>query len=219
MLNNPEMTNSTFVEGYNTNGSLIYPAYLNNPRISHAHGWSTGPVSALSTLVAGIRFVGAAGSTWLFHPQVGNLTLVEAGFPSTLGHFEASYSGSEDGGFQYQFSAPAGTAGNVSVPIPEACAGREGVASLTKVQLSNSTATIPAPGPNAPTPAPSGWGWGQGWGWRRSWSSPKAGPGGGSGSGSAPTISNVPAAATDVAVQGLQGGYNYTLSFQCGGAA
>ena len=206
MLNNPQMTNSTFVEGYDTNGSLIYPAYLNNPRISHAHGWSTGPVSALSTLVAGIRFVTAAGSTWLFNPQVGNLTFVEAGFPSELGAFEASYSSVESSGFEYQFSAPAGTSGNVSVPKPAACGGKEGVLVLTALSLVDA-ATVPGP-------ASPGWGWGRGWGQGWSWGWPKGAPGS---SKNSPTVSTVPATATDVAVQGLQGGYNYTLSFQCAG--
>lgn len=122
MMDNPQMTNSTFVEGYSTDGSLVYPAYLNNPRISHAHGWSTGPTSTPSQLVAGIQFVGAAGKKWLFAPQVADLTSVQAGFPSSLGMFSADYQAVDGAGFLYQFSAPTGTSGGVSVPVPSACA-------------------------------------------------------------------------------------------------
>ena len=130
MMDNPDMTNSTFIEGYCTNGSLIYPAYKNNPRISHAHGWSTGPTTALSTLIAGIQFVGAAGKTWLFSPAVGDLAQVAAGFTSPLGMFEASYEVVGDG-FLYEFSAPKGTSGNVSVAKPAGCK-KAGVAVLSQ---------------------------------------------------------------------------------------
>ena len=47
MLDDPRMTNSTFVEGYSATGELHY-AYTNDPRISHAHGWATGPTSSLT---------------------------------------------------------------------------------------------------------------------------------------------------------------------------
>ena len=50
MLEDSRMTNSTFIEGYSTNGDLHYAPYTNDPRISHAHGWSTGPTSALTFL-------------------------------------------------------------------------------------------------------------------------------------------------------------------------
>jgi len=125
------MTNSTFIEGYNVDGSLNYPAYLNNPRISHAHGWATGPTSALSQLVAGIQFVTAAGKTWLFAPQVGDLTFVTAGFPSALGMFEANYTAVGAMGFWYTFSAPTSTSGNVTVPVPAACT-KAGTATLSQ---------------------------------------------------------------------------------------
>ena len=47
MLDDPRMTNSTFIEGYSTIGELHYAPYTNDPRISHAHGWATGPTSSL----------------------------------------------------------------------------------------------------------------------------------------------------------------------------
>ena len=48
MLDDPRMTNSTFIEGYSTTGELHYAPYSNDPRISHAHGWATGPTSSLT---------------------------------------------------------------------------------------------------------------------------------------------------------------------------
>ena len=48
MLDDPRMTQSTFIEGYSTNGDLRYAPYPNNALISHAHGWSTGPTSSLT---------------------------------------------------------------------------------------------------------------------------------------------------------------------------
>ncbi|KAG9241134.1 hypothetical protein BJ878DRAFT_396192, partial [Calycina marina] len=55
MLNDPRMTNSTFVEGYATSGELKYAPYANDARISHVHGWSTAPTSLLSFYVAGLH--------------------------------------------------------------------------------------------------------------------------------------------------------------------
>ena len=51
MLGDARMTNSTFIEGYSTNGALEYsptnPGVL-DPGLSHAHEWSTGPTSLLT---------------------------------------------------------------------------------------------------------------------------------------------------------------------------
>ena len=52
MLDDPRMTNSTFIEGYSTSGKLHYAPYTNDPRISHAHGWATGPTSSLTVSVS-----------------------------------------------------------------------------------------------------------------------------------------------------------------------
>ncbi|EJF61338.1 Six-hairpin glycosidase, partial [Dichomitus squalens LYAD-421 SS1] len=91
MLDDPRMTNSTFIEGYSTSGELHYAPYTNDPRISHAHGWGTGPTSSLTTYVGGIQLVGAAGATWAIVPQVGDLTHVDAGFSTTLGRFSSKW--------------------------------------------------------------------------------------------------------------------------------
>ncbi|KAJ6127647.1 rhamnosidase B precursor [Penicillium sp. IBT 18751x] len=56
----PRMTQSTFIEGYATDGSLHNAPYTNDPHISHAPEWSTGPTSALSAFAAGIQLSDAA---------------------------------------------------------------------------------------------------------------------------------------------------------------
>ena len=49
MLDDPRMTNSTFVEGYSPSGALHYEPYgSEDQRLSFAHGWSTGPTSLLT---------------------------------------------------------------------------------------------------------------------------------------------------------------------------
>ncbi|RPA94713.1 Six-hairpin glycosidase [Choiromyces venosus 120613-1] len=87
MLDDPRMINSTFLEGYSVAGELHYASYVNNPRISHAHGWATGPTSTMTTFIAGLQLVGPAGKTWIFAPQLGNLEHAEAGVETVLGLF------------------------------------------------------------------------------------------------------------------------------------
>jgi hypothetical protein len=112
MLNDPRMTQSTFIEGYSTDGSLHYAPYTNDPRVSHAHGWSTGPTYALTAYTAGIQLTGAGGSSWVIAPQVGNLTFVDAGFETVKGKFSISYRGSAKGVAKFAFITPANTTGD-----------------------------------------------------------------------------------------------------------
>ncbi|CAG8092468.1 unnamed protein product [Penicillium salamii] len=116
MLNDPRMTQSTFIEGYSTDGSLHYAPYANDPRVSHAHGWSTGPTYALTAYAAGIQLTGAGGSTWRLAPQPGNLTSVDAGFSTTLGNFSTKFRKSGGSFVQFSFVAPLNTTGSVSLP-------------------------------------------------------------------------------------------------------
>lgn len=73
------MTQSTFIEGYSTEGAIHYAPYTNDARISHAHGWSTGPTFALTNYAASIRLTGPGSATWLMVPQPVNVTNVDAG--------------------------------------------------------------------------------------------------------------------------------------------
>ncbi|KAL9107173.1 MAG: hypothetical protein Q9227_007873 [Pyrenula ochraceoflavens] len=129
MLDDPRMTNSTFIEGYASSGELHYAPYTNDARVSHAHGWATGPTSALTLYVAGIDILDAGGEVWQMKPYPGDLETVEAGFSTAVGWFEASLkqtSTTAGGGMmrvqQFNFSAPVGTSGSLSLPDP-GCAG------------------------------------------------------------------------------------------------
>jgi hypothetical protein len=110
MLDDPRMTNSSFIEGYSTDGSLHYPAYPNDPRVSHAHGWATGPTSTLSFLGAGIRLTSGAGKTWKIAPALGGLAELEAGYESPLGSFSVSWENSTST-FTGTFATPSSTYG------------------------------------------------------------------------------------------------------------
>lgn len=139
MLDDPRMTNSTFIEGYSTDGTLHYAPYTNDARVSHAHGWSTGPTAALSFFVAGLHLTGPAGATWRFAPQPGDLTSVDAGYTTALGLFSTTFKRSENGDYQeLTFTTPQGTTGDVDL------AGAEGTlvsADGERVFLVKGTAT------------------------------------------------------------------------------
>ncbi|KAJ5617298.1 hypothetical protein N7537_002412 [Penicillium hordei] len=113
MMDDPRMTNSTFIEGYSTDGSLHYEPYTNDPRVSHAHGWSTGPTSVLTNYAAGLKLTSAAGATWSIAPQPGNLTSVDAGFTTKLGAFAVTFEMRNGTYKRLRFSTPVGTTGRV----------------------------------------------------------------------------------------------------------
>lgn len=117
MLEDPRMTNSTFIEGYSTNGDLHYSPYTNDPRISHAHGWATGPTSVLTLYAAGLQITSAVGKTWKIAPSLGGLTSLEAGFQTSLGSFASNVT-AVNGGMNVSFSTPTGTMGGVSLEYP-----------------------------------------------------------------------------------------------------
>ncbi|KAH8679112.1 bacterial alpha-L-rhamnosidase domain protein [Tricladium varicosporioides] len=116
MLNDPRMTNSTFIEGYSADGSLHYAPYNNDPRVSHAHGWSTGPTSLMSFYVGGIHLTSAVGKTWKIAPMLGDLTDVDAGFETPSGYFSNRVVSKAGKITEMQFNTPAGTTGTVSLP-------------------------------------------------------------------------------------------------------
>lgn len=118
MLDDPRMTNSTFIEGYSTTGELHYAPYTNDPRISHAHGWATGPTSLLTFYVAGIQLLEAGGSKWLIAPQFGDLRSVQSGFETSLGQFTSSWE-LDKTRITLSFSAPTGTKGSIMLMVPE----------------------------------------------------------------------------------------------------
>ncbi|KFZ03422.1 hypothetical protein V502_10960 [Pseudogymnoascus sp. VKM F-4520 (FW-2644)] len=116
MLDDPRMTNSSFIEGYSTNGDLHYAPYDNDARVSHAHGWATGPTSALTFFGAGLQVTSALGKTWLVQPRLGSLGRVTAGFETSLGEFSASWNSAPTNSITGEFKTPAGTSGTLILP-------------------------------------------------------------------------------------------------------
>jgi hypothetical protein len=117
MLDDPRMTNSSFIEGYATNGDLHYAPYGNDARVSHAHGWATGPTSALTFLGAGLQLSSGAGKTWLVQPRLGALDHITAGYETSLGKYSVDWTSSKKGvGLSGSFKTPKGTSGTLILP-------------------------------------------------------------------------------------------------------
>lgn len=118
-LNNPYGTQSTNIEGYLTDGTFGYRATTgyngDYSFTSHSHGWSTGPVAALSTYVVGLELTAPAGSKWHLSPQFGDLTSAEGGFLTPLGTFSSGWtlSGRD---YAIWYNAPDGTEGTIVIP-------------------------------------------------------------------------------------------------------
>lgn len=92
-------------QGYNYD-----PAYT-----SHAHGWSSGPTSALSFYVLGLQVTSPQGRTWSLAPHTSGLTCAEGGYETPLGWFGVDWA-SKDGWFSLTIDTPAGTSGSVRLP-------------------------------------------------------------------------------------------------------
>lgn len=128
-LHNPNGTGSTVIEGYLTNGSFAYRNYrgydYDASYVSHAHGWSAGPTSALTNYILGLEITGRLGSTWRLAPQFGDLTQVEGGFSTDLGKFSASWKVVHKGGqYTLRFDVPTGTQGSLVLPgLPKSSGG------------------------------------------------------------------------------------------------
>jgi hypothetical protein len=121
-INHPNGSESTVIEGYLTNGSFGYRnsrGYsYDTSYVSHSHGWSSGPTSALTEYVLGLSVTGRAGSTWSLKPQFGNLTSVEGGFTTSLGKFSAKWQ-TTGNGYQLSYVVPVGTLGELELPVPK----------------------------------------------------------------------------------------------------
>lgn len=118
--NHPNGTGSTVIEGYLVNGTFGYRSSrgygYDASYVSHAHGWSSGPTSALTEFVVGLSVTGPAGRSWTLKPQFGDLKNAEAGFTTGLGKFQAKWKVSERGEYQVDFSTPKGTFGVLALP-------------------------------------------------------------------------------------------------------
>jgi hypothetical protein len=86
MLNSPLGTGSTFWEGYLANGHLGYGgAYM-----SAAHGWSTGPTSALTFYLLGIRPTTVDGG-YEIAPEPGTVASTEGSLRTPLGDIRLAW--------------------------------------------------------------------------------------------------------------------------------
>ncbi|OCH87854.1 Six-hairpin glycosidase [Obba rivulosa] len=110
---------STLLEGFTANGSLYYRSYqgynYDPSYTSHAHGWSTGPTSALTFYVLGLTVTSPQGATWSVAPHLSGLSSAEGGFETLLGWFGVKWSVSGST-FNLSLETPAGTRGVVSLP-------------------------------------------------------------------------------------------------------
>ncbi len=111
MLNSPIGTRSTFWEGMNANGTFAYGNFF----MSHAHGWATGPTSALTFFVLGIAPETQLGQ-YHFIPHTGDLTNVEGRLTLPQGAVSASWSHPNANSFSSHLVSPAGTTARVGVP-------------------------------------------------------------------------------------------------------
>ncbi|KAI1423630.1 alpha-L-rhamnosidase [Xylaria sp. FL1777] len=116
MLDNPNMTNSTFIEGFGHDGTPLYPVYNNDPRVSHAHGWSTAPTSMLTFYAGGLTMTSVAGKTWKVSPALGGLKTVEASYETPLGSFVVSWTNNTSG-LSGTFEVPNSTTGEINIPL------------------------------------------------------------------------------------------------------
>ncbi|MFF7197346.1 trehalase family glycosidase [Streptomyces sp. NPDC008079] len=111
MLGSPTGTGSTFWEGFRSDGSFDYGGTY----MSLAHGWGTGPTSALTFYLLGLSPTGTAAYDFVPHP--GDLAHTEG----TLTMPQGTVTGSWDrdtaaGTLTESLTSPAGTTGRIGVP-------------------------------------------------------------------------------------------------------
>ena len=85
--------------------------------ISLAHGWSGGPVPALSGYVLGIRPTAPGYRHWIVAPEPGDLRFAQGKAPTPHGAIASRW---QRGGHSFKLTvvAPKGTSGLVEVPVP-----------------------------------------------------------------------------------------------------
>jgi alpha-L-rhamnosidase len=88
----------------------------NSGAVSLAHGWSAGPVPALSGYVLGIRPTAPGYRHWVVAPQPGYLRFAQGEAPTPRGPIDSRW---RRGGhsFKLTVSAPRGTSGVVELPL------------------------------------------------------------------------------------------------------
>ncbi|MET0401594.1 MAG: alpha-L-rhamnosidase, partial [Cystobacter sp.] len=114
MLSSPMGTASTFWEGMDINGSIDFS--YGGPFVSAAHGWASGPTSALTFYVLGLMPLSPDGR-YQFIPHRGDLTHVEGTLTLPQGLVEGSWDYAASAStFTARLKSPAGTTGTVGIP-------------------------------------------------------------------------------------------------------
>jgi alpha-L-rhamnosidase len=88
-----------------------------SPTRTLSHAWGSGPTSALSKYVLGVRPVEAGYQTWLIEPQPGDLTWAEGTVPTPHGPIGVAWYRKAAGGFSLGVRVPNGTLGTVGLPV------------------------------------------------------------------------------------------------------
>ena len=106
----------TYWEAIGSNGSLYEGGYT-----SAAHGWSTGVLPALTNFVLGVTPTGPGFQTWTIKPIPGDVTWARGVVPTPKGSLSVYWTTEQSSAeFALQIQVPAGTSGNVSVPVSTA---------------------------------------------------------------------------------------------------
>jgi alpha-L-rhamnosidase len=91
---------------------------ITDSNASLAHGWATAPVSAFSSYLLGVQPVSPGYQTWQVVPQPGSLSWAEGQVPTPSGAITVDWAQSTGTGqFNMQVTSPAGTSGQVWVPL------------------------------------------------------------------------------------------------------
>lgn len=100
------------------NNSCCYQAY-DPSYISHAHPWASGPSIVLSRNVAGLEFTDPKHKTWSVTPEAQvDLDYAVAGVSSATGQLlVAGWSKTSPWSLEMAIKVPAGTRGQVGVPV------------------------------------------------------------------------------------------------------
>lgn len=118
--NHANGTGSTVIEGYLINGTFGYRGdrgyRYDESYVSHAHGWSSGPTSALTEYMVGLRVTSPRGHEWSLKPATfSELSKAEAGFTTSLGKFSAKFKVKGDRAV-VEWNTPKGTRGKIELP-------------------------------------------------------------------------------------------------------
>lgn len=105
-------------EGIGTGGSQYEGSYT-----SDAHGWSTGVVPELSNELLGAQPTGIGFDTWSVQPHPGSVAWAQGALPTPHGDLSVKWSNQPTtGAFALEVTAPAGTTGDIAVPVDNSTA-------------------------------------------------------------------------------------------------